>query len=348
MKKNSFDVSKFRGGDKAFVIAEIGHNHRGSLETARKLFLEAKNAGADAVKLQKRDNRSLFTSKLYDQVYDNPNSYGRTYGEHREALEFGRDEYLVLMAYAKVIDILFFSTPFDFRSLEFLAELGMPAYKIASADLFHTPLLKKIAEIGKPMFLSTGGGTMTDIRRACDTILPINNQLSILHCTAAYPVDPADMNLNVITELLKEYPDQTIGLSDHENGIDAASLAYIMGARVFEKHFTLNRSWKGTDHAFSLEPRGLRQLVRNLNRIPLMLGDGQKRLMESEKKPLTKMIKSIVAAKDLPKGTVLNETDIDYKCPQGGLMPWQYTDVIGKKTKTEITEEQIIDLNLLE
>lgn len=332
----------FRDSDRAFVIAEIGHNHQGSLDKARDMFLAARDAGASAVKLQKRNNRSLFTRELYEQPYDNENSYGATYGEHREALEFNRTEYQELQKYAEELNLLFFATPFDFESVDFLSELEMPAYKIASADLQNIPLQKYIAKLGKPIFLSTGGGSMLDIRRACDAILPLNESLCILHCTASYPVDVADMNLNVIPFLLKEYPKQVIGLSDHENGIDAASIAYMLGARVFEKHFTLNRAWKGTDHSFSLEPEGLRKLVRNLNRIPQMLGDGEKRLLESEKKPLKKMSKSLVAARDLPAGYELSVTDVAIKSPGGGLPPFQLDAILGRMLKHPIAEDKPI------
>lgn len=331
----------------SFVIAEIGHNHQGSLEKAKQFFDEAKRAGASAVKLQKRDNRRLFTKELYDQVYDNENSYGRTYGEHREALEFGKKEYAELQAYAREMDIIFFATAFDHYSADFLAELDMPAYKFASADLINTPLQKHVAKFGKPMFLSCGGGDLNDIRRAVDTILPINKNLSVLHCTASYPADVSDMNLRVITELRRVFPDLVIGLSDHENGIDAASIAFMLGARVFEKHFTLNRAWKGTDQSFSLEPEGMRKLVRNLNRIPLALGDGNKRLMESEKKPLQKMGKQLVAARALPAGHVLAEADIAIKSPGGGLPPYRLDEVLGKKTRAALSEDDPIPADLL-
>lgn len=340
---NEFRLDKeFRNSHRTFVIAEIGHNHQGSLEKARELFLAAKESGANAVKLQKRNNKTLFTEELYNQPYDNENSYGATYGEHREALEFGRDEYRDLQGYAREIGLMLFATPFDFESVDFLAELDMPAYKIASADLNNTPLQKYIAKLGKPIFLSTGGGTMTDIRRAADTILPLNPQLCILHCTASYPADVKDMNLNVIPALLTEYPEQVVGLSDHENGIDAASIAYMLGARVFEKHFTLNRAWKGTDHSFSLEPEGMRKLVRNLHRIPVMLGDGNKQLLESEKKPLKKMSKSLVAARDLPAGHRLTEHDVVLKSPSGGLPPYELDNVIGMALRTGLKRDDYI------
>jgi N-acetylneuraminate synthase/sialic acid synthase len=292
---NSYNASK------PFVIAEIGHNHKGSLKIAKEIILAAKNAGADAVKFQKRNNKSLFTEELYNQTYDNKNSYGKTYGEHREFLEFNKKEYLELINFSKKINIFFLCTPFDFESVDFLEEVNVLAYKIASADLKNIPLQTKIAKTKKVIFLSTGGGDYNDIDRAVKNISRINKKICIMHCTASYPAELRDMNLNIITQLKKKYTNYVIGLSDHENGIDAAPIAFILGARVFEKHFTLDRSWKGTDHSFSLEPEGLRKLVRNLNRIDTMLGSPKKRLLESEIKPLLKMSKSIVAARSLKK-----------------------------------------------
>src|SRR5215510_9464495 len=170
-----------------YVIAEIGHNHQGSLDKARELFREAKLAGAHAVKLQKRDNRGLYTRAAYEKPYDNENSFGATYGEHREFLEFGRKEYQVLQAYARELGVDFFATAFDLASADFLADFDVPAFKIASGDLKSTPLLKHVARFGKPMVVSTGGATLEDVQRAYDAIAPINQQLAILQCTAGYP-----------------------------------------------------------------------------------------------------------------------------------------------------------------
>ena len=334
--------------DKAFVIAEIGSNHCGSVDRAIELIKSAKHCGADAVKFQKRNNKTLFTKELYNAPYDNKNSYGKTYGEHREYLEFGKEEYRILKDVCEEIDINFFATPFDFESVDFLSEFDLPAYKIASADIIHIPLLEYIAKLGKPIVLSTGGGSMDDIKRAVNTVLPINNDLIILHCTASYPVLYQDMNLNVIPKLIKEFPDQIIGLSDHENGAHAASLAYYLGARVFEKHFTLNRSWKGTDHSFSLESRGLTKLIRNLSRIPGLLGDGEKKLLPCEEKPLYKMRKSIVAKTDLNEGMVLNYENIDYKCPGDGLEPYMIDIIIGKTLRKSLKKDSIITLEELD
>ena len=343
----SFFEKKKRKDD-CFVIAEIGHNHKGSVKIAKNLFLSAKNCGASAVKLQKRSNNNLYTKNFLNSIYDNKNSYGKTYGEHREFLEFSESQYLELIEYSKEIGITFFATPFDFESIAFLEKLNFPAYKIASADLINTPLQTKIAETKKPIFLSTGGGSFEDIERAYKNITKINKNLIILHCTASYPALPKDMNLNVIPELVKRYSDMVIGLSDHENGIDAASIAYMLGARVFEKHFTLDRSWKGTDHPFSLEPQGLEKMIRNLKRIPLMLGSNNKKLLECERKPLNKMYKSIVSANDLKKSHVLSYKDLAFKSPGGGLKPYQYNLLINKKIKKDLKKDDLITLDCLE
>ncbi len=323
-----------------FIIAEIGHNHQGDLEKAKALVKAAHECGVNAVKLQKRDNKSLYTRKLFNQPYEHENSFGRTYGEHREFLEFGRVEYLELQRYAAGLGLMFFATAFDFASADFLAELDVPAYKIASGDLRNTPLLKYVARLGKPMLVSTGGGTLDDARRAYDAIMPINRQLCLLQCTAAYPASPEELNLGVITTFRECFPDIVIGLSDHENGIAMAVAAYVLGARVVEKHLTLNHTMKGTDHAFSLEPTGLRKLVRDLRRTRIALGDGVKRPFPSEAGPLVKMGKKLTVARDLPAGYRLTERDVAIKSPGDGLSPYELDNVIGKITRRALAEEE--------
>lgn len=330
-----------------YIIAEVGHNHQGSLEKAKEMLRVAKLCGVNAAKLQKRDNKSLYTTALYNSPYDHENSYGSTYGAHREALEFGRPEYEELIKYAADTGITLFATAFDFASADFLAELDMPAFKIASGDLLNTPLLKYIAKFGKPMILSTGGGTMEDIQRAYFAIMGINQQLCILQCTANYPVEPEDMNLRVITNLRQRFPDIVIGLSDHQNGIAMAPVAYSLGARVIEKHFTLNRAWRGTDHAFSLEPEGLRKMVRDLRRVKLALGDGVKKPLPGEAKPLFKMAKKLVFARSLPAGHVITPDDIAIKSPNDGLPPYEFDRVIGKKTNRSVQEEENVSFDIL-
>ena len=314
-----------------YVIAEIGHNHQGDVEKCGELFRRAKECGAHAVKLQKRDNRSLFTKAMYDQVYGSENAFAPTYGAHREFLEFDRAQYIALQQAAREIGITFFATAFDQPSADFLADIDMPAYKLASGDLRNIPQLKHVAAIGKPMIISTGGGTLDDVRRAYDTIMPINRELAILQCTASYPCEPDRLNLRVIETYRREFPDVVIGLSSHDNGIAMPLIAYMLGARIVEKHFTLNRAWKGTDHAFSLEPTGLRKLVRDLTRSRVALGDGIKRALPEEIPSITKMAKKLVAGRDLPAGQVLSTADIAIKSPGDGLSPEHLEAVIGRK-----------------
>ena len=334
------DVIKDDG--ECYVIAEIGHNHQGSVEKAREMFKVAKECGVNAVKIHKRNNATLYTKALYDQPYDNENSFGATYGEHREALEFGWDEYVELKRYAQEIGVTFFATAFDFESADFLAKLDVPAFKIASGDLLNTPLLKYVAALRKPMIVSTGGGTLDDVRRVYDTVMPINPQLCVLQCTAAYPAEPEQMNLRTITTFRGAFPDIVIGLSDHQNGIAMADIAYLLGARVIEKHFTLNRAWKGSDHAYSLEPVGMRKLVRDLHRVRAAMGDGVKQVLACEAKPLFKMGKKLVAASSLPAGHVLTEKDVLIKSPNDGLPPYELDRVIGRALRRPLNPDDSI------
>jgi N-acetylneuraminate synthase/sialic acid synthase len=330
-----------------WVIAEIGHNHQGDVEKAKQLFREAKLAGAAAVKLQKRDNRSLFTREAYQRPYEHENSFGRTYGEHREFLEFGREQYVELQRYARELGITFFATAFDVPSADFLAALDMPAYKIASADLKNLPLLRHVARVGKPVILSTGGGTLDDVRRAHDTITAINPRLAILQCTAAYPVSWDELDLAVITTYRAVFPGVVVGLSAHDNGIAMAVAAFTLGARIIEKHFTLNRAMKGTDHAFSLEPVGLRKMVRDLDRVRVALGDGVKKCYPSELPGITKMGKKLVAARPLRPGQRLAPEDVAIKSPGDGLPPSELERVLGRVITKALDTDEAIQLDML-
>lgn len=330
-----------------YVIAEIGHNHQGSVEKARELLREAKLAGANAVKLQKRDNRALYTRAAFNKPYDNENSFGATYGEHREFLEFGQKEYRELQRYAKELDIDFFATAFDMASADFLAELDLPAFKIASGDIKSTPLLKHVAGFGKPMIISTGGALVDDVQRAYDTIMAINPQLGILQCTAGYPAAFDELDLRVVTQYRERFPGAVIGFSGHDSGIAMPLAAYVLGARIVEKHFTLNRAMKGTDHAFSLEPVGLRKMVRDLQRLQKALGDGLKKIYDSEKAPIVKMGKSLVLARDLPAGHVLTGEDIVMKSPGGGIPPYELEKVLGRVTLKALYEDDFLSFEML-
>jgi N-acetylneuraminate synthase/sialic acid synthase len=330
-----------------YVIAEIGHNHQGSLDKARELFREAKLAGAHAVKLQKRDNRGLYTRAAFERPYDNENSFGATYGEHREFLEFGREQYEQLQAYARELGVDFFATAFDAASADFLAALDVPAYKIASGDLKSLPLLRHVASFGKPMIVSTGGALIEDVQRAYDAIMPINTQLAILQCTAGYPAAFEELDLRVISTYRERFPDVVVGFSSHDNGISMPVAAYTLGSRIVEKHFTLNRAMKGTDHAFSLEPVGLRKMVRDLDRTFKAMGDGCKKIYDSERAPILKMGKSLVVGRNLPSGHVLREQDIVMKSPGGGIPPYELDKVIGRTTLKPLHEDDFLSFEVL-
>jgi N-acetylneuraminate synthase/sialic acid synthase len=346
---------EFRIGNKvvtdespSYVIAEIGHNHQGDVERCKAMFKAALLSGADAVKLQKRDNRALFTKEMYDSPYNSENAYAPTYGEHRERLEFNRTQYIELQTYAAELGILFFSTAFDLPSADLLASIDMPAYKIASGDHTNTPLLRRVASFGKPIIVSTGGGTLDDARRVYDTVMPINSNLCIMQCTAGYPPVHEELNLRVIETYRREFPDIIIGFSSHDSGIAMPLIGYMLGARVFEKHFTVNRTWKGTDQAFSLEAGGLRRVVRDLERSRVSLGDGEKRPYASEEGPLNKMVKRVVAARNLKAGAVLSESDIAYKIPvaskinESALRPFEAEGLVGRVLLVDLPADELI------
>ena len=340
--------SRIDDDSRCFVIAEIGHNHQGSIDTAKKMIKSAADAGASAVKLQKRDNRSLFTKSFYDRPYNSENSFGETYGEHREYLEFDVDQYRELQTFSANLGVVFFATAFDFKSADFLMGIDVPAFKVASGDLRNIPLIKYLAQFGKPLIISTGGGSQEDIDRVVSELEPMNVPYCILQCTAGYPPSWNELNLRVISTLRQKYPEQVIGFSSHDNGIAMSVAAYALGARVIEKHFTLNRTLKGTDHAFSLEPQGLSKLVRDLDRLYLALGDGAKRQYPSEFEPLQKMGKKIVFSRNIGIGESITESDLDFRSPGDGISPWMLPQLIGKKLKKAMLKEDTLRLEDVE
>lgn len=325
-------------GEKPFIIAEIGHNHMGNLDHCKKLFLLAKEAGADAVKLQKRDNKNLYTVAMYNQPYTGPNSFGMTYGEHREALEFNWGQWVELKRFAREIDIILIATAFDEDSADFLFNLDLPAIKVASGDLKNIPLIRHIAFKGVPVIISTGGGTLSDIARAAGVLQVLATNFCILHCVASYPNLSEELNLLSISRLSDIFPDIAIGFSSHYDGITAPISAYHYGARIFEVHFTNLNNNKGNDHALSLEPKDLSELVHCLNEVHKMRGDGIKRRLCREEQPLLKMEKSIYPVRPLPEGHRIDGGDIVIKSPGGGIPPYQKGQVIGKITRCAFDE----------
>ena len=215
-----------------YVIAEIGQNHEGDVEKCKQLFDAAKMCGAQSVKLQKRQNSTLYTKAKFAETYNSENAYAPTYGEHREKLEFSREQYMELRDYSKKIGITMFSTAWDYASADLLESIDMPAYKIASGDLRTIPLIKHIASFGKPMFISTGGGTLQDVRRMFEAVYPINKQLCIMQCTSGYPPKFEELNIRVIETFRKEFPEAVIGFSSHDSGIAMALVGWVSYARL--------------------------------------------------------------------------------------------------------------------
>ncbi len=321
----------------AYVVAELGTNHGGSVETAKQLIDAAAWAGADAVKLQKRDNRTLFTRAMYAAPYASEHAFGATYGEHREALELSWDSYRALSVYAHDLGLAFGATAFDMGSAAGLkAECPMDFYKIASGCLTDTALIEKCSRYG-PVLISTGGGTMDDVQRACDAGLP---NVAMLQCTATYPCPPSDMNLRVIAAFREAlHMDCVVGLSDHQDGWSLAPAAYALGARIFEKHFTLDHNARGSDHRFSLEPEGFRAMVRALRATHEAMGDGVKRRLPSEDAALFKMEKSVVAARPIDAGVPIVVADLTVKSPGGGLPPYLLPEVLGRRLALRLGED---------
>ena len=287
MRELLIDGRRISDTDPCYVIAEIGSNHGGRSEVAIKMVQEAARCGVSAVKFQKRHNETLYTAALRASPYAHEHSYGKTYGTHRDVLELGWDTYQRCFSAAHVAQIHAFGTAFDEPSVDFLAAAGVPAFKIHSGGLTDRELVTHTASYGRPVLLSTGGGDLADIDRAVSWLKDCPHAL--LHCTAAYPLKPAEANLRVIHTLRERYPETVIGFSSHSPGIALSLVAFALGARIVEHHFTLDRAGKGTDHAFSLEPKGLSTLVDDLAKVQAALGTGIKIVYDSEYGPLSKM-----------------------------------------------------------
>ncbi len=324
-----------------FFISEVGSNHQGDVEHCKKLILASKEAGASAVKLQKRDNKTFYTKELFDEPYNHPNSFEKTYGKHREFLDFDKDQWKELLEYSKELEIILFSTAFDIASANFLEGLDVPLFKIPSGGLKHIPLIKYVASFNKPVIISTGGGTIDDVDRVVEATEEYKDNIVLLQCTAGYPVAWEDLNLSVISTYRERY-NNVIGLSSHDNGIAMALVSYVLGARVIEKHFTLNRANKGTDNAFSLEPTGFKKMVRDISRAQVAMGDGIKKTYPSENEPLRKMATSIRAKRTIQIGEVIKNEDVKFAAPNDGLEPYNINKIIGKKAEKTLNEDDLI------
>lgn len=327
------------------IIAEAGVNHNGDLDLAKKLVDAAKNAGVDIIKFQTFISENVISKNAKKADYQKVNSVKEeSQLEMVKKLELTFNEFIELNEYCKSKNIEFLSTAFDFDSIEFLDNLGMKRWKIPSGDITNLPYLMKIAKLNKPVILSTGMSTMDDIRSAVNSLKDNGaGELTVLHCTTEYPTPYNDVNLKAMLTIKDEFGEQ-IGYSDHTTGIEVPIAAVALGAKVIEKHFTLDRNMEGPDHKASLEPDELKAMVDSIRNIESALGDGIKQPAESEKKNMAIARKSIIAKKDIKAGEVFTEENLTVKRPGDGISPMKWFDVIGKVATRDFEEDELIEL----
>jgi len=334
-------------GEQCFIVAEIGLNHNGDVNLARKLVNQAKECGASAVKFQKRSIARILTKEALDAPYNSWYAYGKTYGEHRQALELSDAEFVELKRYADSIGIIFFASAWDVGSADFLETLEVPLYKIASADLSNLPLIEHIARMGKPLFLSTGMADLKEVSEAVEIVSKYNTSLVLLHCVSTYPSDFEEINLRVMETLKKEF-NCLVGYSGHEKGIAVSEVAASLGACVVERHFTLDRSMKGPDHAASLEPPGFFRLVRDIRALERAMGSTTKCVQEGEMAIRAKLAKSVATTVDIPKGTTIIREMLTIKGPNSGLPPKYISILPGKRAVVDIPADSIVTEAMIE
>ena len=333
-------------GEPVFFIAEIGNNHNGDYYLAKRTIEKAAGAGAQAVKFQKRFINETFARELIEKPQTKDQIFGKTYGEYREALELDFDEFAKLKKYAEDSGVIFFATPFDKKSVDFLEEVGVNLYKIASFDVTHLPLLEYVAKKGKPMILSTGMASLEEVDEAVETILAHNKNLVILHCVSIYPAVDDRLNLLSVPFLKERYAPLPIGYSGHEKDFAPTLAAITLGASCIERHITLDKELPGPDHAtVSIEPDEFKEMINESRRIEKALGKPGKFLFEEEMKTRNKHSKSIVSTREISAGTVITAEMLTVKSPGYGLKPRLIPELVGKKAKVDLNADQVITEN---
>jgi len=334
--------NKFIGeGKPCFIIAEAGVNHNGDIRLAKKLIDVAKEAGADAVKFQTFHTEELVSRSTEKAEYQ-IRAKEKTQYEMLKKLELSFDDFRELKKYCDKKGIEFFSTPYDIKSINFLNELGVKRFKIASADLINKLLIEAVAKTKKQIILSTGMATLEEIERTIFLINAFGNRdIVILHCTTSYPTPYSQVNLNTLS-LLKEKFDLPVGYSDHTLGIEIPIMAVSLGAKVIEKHFTLNRKMEGPDHFASLEPKELKEMIKAIRNVEEAFGKNEKEITLEEKKNIFFMRRSIHASKDIKKGEVIKTSNIKIIRPFDGINPWFLDKVLGKGTRISIKKDKPI------
>lgn len=342
-----------------YIIGEIGQNHNGSVDIAKLIVeLVARPVHEDdfnldlkpmnAVKLTRRDLNEELTTTQMNRIYDTPNSFGRTYGEHRAALELSDEEHYEVYKYAKSKGLDFVETLCAKGCLSIL-KLFIPNYlKVASRDLTNLPLLAAMAETKIPIILSTGMAGKKELDDALDVITRYHCDISILHCVSQYPTAPDNLNLNTILYLKEHYPQYRIGFSDHTIGISAPVVAVGMGAEIIEKHITIDRHMKGTDQAGSLGPDGVNRMVRDIRICEKWLGTKDLYIDKSVAGSKVKLERSIATLHNMKAGDVIREEDIHMLSPGDGFKWSQLSEVVGKKLLVDILENEVIYPNQIQ
>jgi sialic acid synthase SpsE len=339
-------------GAPAFFIAEVGNNHNGDYHLAKRTVEQAVLSGADAVKFQKRFIDETFAKELQDKPQTKDQIFGKTYGEYRRALELNFDDFVKLKQRAGELGTIFFATPFDKKSVDFLEEVGVPLYKIASFDATNLPLLEYVAKKGKPIILSSGMTSLEELDEAVQTVLQYNPNLILLHCVSVYPTTDERLNLLTVPFLKDRYAPLPVGYSGHERDFAPTLAAISLGAKCVERHITLSKDLPGPDHAtVSIDVPEFAEMVKNARRIETALGKPGKFLFEEEMGVRNKHSKSIVARSAIPAGTLITADMLTVKSPGHGLKSRLLPRVIGSVAKVAIGADCVIkaeDVNLRE
>jgi len=328
-----------------FVIAEAGVNHNGSIDLAKKLIDVASKAGADAVKFQTFKTENLVVKKADKAAYQKDTTdAGESQFDMIKKLELDLDTHKELIGYSKQKKIMFMSTPFDLESVDMLDELGLSIFKIPSGEITNLPYLRKIGALNKKIVLSTGMANMVEVGEALDILIDYGTKkenITILHANTMYPTPMEDVNLNAMLSIKKEYGVE-VGYSDHTLGIEVDIAAVAMGAKVIEKHFTLDKTMAGPDHKASLEPNELMAMLKGIRNIEKALGDGVKKPSQSETPNIVVARKSIVAVKTIKKGEYFDSTNLAIKRPGNGISPMKWDEVIGTQATKDYIKDELI------
>jgi N-acetylneuraminate synthase/N,N'-diacetyllegionaminate synthase len=345
-KELTFGKRAVGAGRPAFVIAEAGVNHNGDLDLAFQLVDAAVKAGADAVKFQTFIASEVITAEAAKAEYQKTTTGAQeSQLEMVKRLELSFGDFRKLKMYCDDQGITFLSTPFDFKSVDFLAGLDVVAFKISSGDLTNDPLLRHVASKGRPVILSTGMSDMDEVREALAVLRDVD--VILLQCVTNYPAAAEDINLRAMLSMQSAF-DVNVGFSDHTLGIEVALAAVALGACLIEKHFTLDKNFAGPDHRASLEPHEFRALVEGIRKVEASLGNGEKIPAASEASNVTVARRSIVAARDISAGTVITPAEIAFKRPGTGLPPRMADRVLGKTTRVDVKAGTLFKLEMFE